>query len=116
MADGLVVKFGVDIDNDARKTWKLNFPNATFYHMSIDEFIQKHANSKFKVDHVHFSPPCQPFSQANTTPNPEKNDDNKEAFRSMFPILDILKPRFVTIEESPNLQSKQHQEFFTLLL
>lgn len=39
MADGLVVKFGVDIDDDARKTWELNFPNATFYHMSIMSWI-----------------------------------------------------------------------------
>jgi len=58
----------IDNDHDAIATLKLNHPKLNTYEGDIQDFIE-HAGVIGRVDHIHWSSPCQDFSQANRSLN-----------------------------------------------
>jgi DNA (cytosine-5)-methyltransferase 1 len=114
---GFHPKWGFDFNDHACRTWNLNFPGATIYRMSADEFIQLgKGNDKMKVDILHLSPPCQYFSPANTTG--DKNDiANLASLFACRQILEAVRPRVATLEQTFGIvQLVRFQAYFRALV
>ncbi|KAI6780044.1 uncharacterized protein J7T54_007520 [Emericellopsis cladophorae] len=73
---------------------------------------QKYAeNQHIRVDVLHLSPPCQPFSPAHTRPSPQ-DDENIFALYSCNALIDKVRPRIITVEETFGLPMQRHQDYF----
>lgn len=113
----LNVKIGFDKDEKKIATHKLNFPNCKSLAFSADEFIEMANDKGWRVSILHLSPPCQPYSPVNTNPNEEKNAINQAALLSCTQIIQVLKPRIVTIEETPGIHvDRRHKRWFQALV
>lgn len=113
---GLEPKWGFDFSKDACETWHQNFPHATIYRMWADYFITLgRDNNALKIDILHLSPPCQFFSPAHTVHG--KDDEMNTA--SLFAcggILDVTKPRIVTLEQTFGLHHPIFRAYFNSLV
>ncbi|KAI5809874.1 S-adenosyl-L-methionine-dependent methyltransferase [Peziza echinospora] len=97
---GFRIRWGVDHNDAAISTYRANFPEATSYHASIDDFLT--TTDSTVVDVAHLSPPCQPYSPAHTIAG--KNDESNQA--ALFAIGDTLRhcrPRMATLEQTPGI-------------
>ena len=104
---GLQLRWALDHDADACETYRLNFPHVQLYQKPLQELINmKHED--LKVDIMHISPPCQAFSQANTTPNASKDAENIAASMEIGTCLDAARPRIATLEQTSGLMSFGH--------
>lgn len=118
---GLNLKWGFDNNLEAIQSYAANFSRlgADCKHQSVDEFISHVIRladiETVRVDVLHISPPCQPFSPAHTVPSPERDEMNQAALPSVWQLVEKLKPRVVTIEETEGLFSR-HIEWFSLLI
>lgn len=65
---GLQLRWALDHNAAACETYRLSFPQVRLYHRPLKDIIHM-GSEDLKVDIMHISPPCQAFSQANTTPN-----------------------------------------------
>lgn len=100
--------FGFDCDEDAISTYRANFESkgTTGLLESVDAFVCRvsrlsfHERQVYMVDILHISPPCQFFSPAHTVPNDEKDAENEAVIFSVQQLLQTLKPRVVTVEET----------------
>lgn len=69
----------------------------------------------FRVDVLHLSPPCQFFSSAHTVAG--KDDDmNSASLFAAGPLLDVARPRIVTLEQTFGLGSPQFRHFHNSLI
>lgn len=117
----LSLRLALDHDEVAILTYKTNFarPGLDIREVDISEFIRNHRaeeGRRWIVDVLHASPPCQPFSPANTTPNMARNAINEASLTMVFDILVICKPRMVTIEETEGILRPRHRDFFQGLI
>ncbi|ETN40208.1 uncharacterized protein HMPREF1541_04484 [Cyphellophora europaea CBS 101466] len=118
---GLKLLWGFDNNLEAIETYKTNFARcgADCRLESVNEFLSRlmklYDLSGVRVDVLHISPPCQPFSPAHTIPSPERDEMNQAALPSVWQLVETLKPRIVTIEETEGLFSR-HKEWFSLLI
>lgn len=112
---GIHVKMAFDFDGKKIATHILNFPNCYSMQLDVFEFIRWAEKKGLKIDILHLSPPCQPFSPANTTPNEAKNEVNQAALLSVGLVIKCLRPRVVTIEESAGITGR-HTEWFGALI
>jgi DNA (cytosine-5)-methyltransferase 1 len=120
---GLKVKWAFDCDRDAVVTYRANYDSAgtQCYEETVAEFLDRisrlpiHQQQEFMVDILHISPPCQPFSPAHTIENVEKDAKNRAALCSVLHLIQVIKPRVVTIEETEGLLSR-HDEWFSTLI
>jgi DNA (cytosine-5)-methyltransferase 1 len=67
------------------------------------------------VDVLHMSPPCQPFSAAHTIPSEMQDEINQAALLSVGHLLEKIRPRIATIEETEGLINR-HVEWFSALI
>ncbi len=105
----LMVRWGFDSSFNAYEAYKLNFPRAALL-LAATDFIT-HNGISSKVDVLHLSPPCQAFSQANTTPNLYKDKINIAASMTIGEILSVARPRIVLLEQTPGIMVyKKNQE------
>lgn len=116
---GLHVDWGFDHHPPAIETYDANFSHRgtrALNHNDVEfiSLIDTNAES-FRVDHIHFSPPCQAFSAANTTGTPEGKWKNTRPVLSLGYILGTLKPRVATIEETVGLLNRHPDWFYTLI-
>lgn len=118
---GLNLKWAFDNNAEAIQSYAANFSRfgTDCRHESVDEFISHVMDlpdiEEVRVDVLHISPPCQPFSPAHTVPSPERDEINQAALPSVWQLVEKLKPRVVTIEETEGLVSR-HKEWFGLLI
>ena len=104
---GLQIRWALDHDPDACETYRLNFPQVRLYQKPLQELVNmKHED--LKVDIMHISPPCQAFSQANTSPNRSKDAQNIAASMEIGTCLDVARPRIATLEQTSGLMSCGH--------
>jgi DNA (cytosine-5)-methyltransferase 1 len=98
----------------AAATYRKNFSNTKFYEMdSFDFFIDDTINHR--VDILHLSPPCQYYSPAHTVPG--KDDDlNMACLFACGNLLEKIRPRVFTIEQTFGLMHPKHEEFFNRLI
>lgn len=68
------------------------------------------------TDFLHLSPPCQPFSSANTTPSLKKNKVNLATFLECRKLIEVCKPRIVTVEETFGITWRPHEFWFKKLI
>ncbi|KAL8853299.1 MAG: hypothetical protein Q9198_010980 [Flavoplaca austrocitrina] len=89
---GLKLLYSLDHDPAACDNYRLNFPQVRLYQDSLDSFVSK-KGPNLEADIMHFSFPCQAYSQANTRPNLEKDVLNIAANMKLGACLDIAKHR-----------------------
>ncbi|KAK8251042.1 S-adenosyl-L-methionine-dependent methyltransferase [Phyllosticta capitalensis] len=117
---GLKVIFGVDNDKLACEAFRKNFVNAEVCEKNAQDYVAegKPENEIEVLPHVdilHLSPPCQFFSPAHTTAG--KNDEkNSAAIFSVGPLVQQVRPRIATMEETNGLTHNKHIGWFYSML
>ncbi|KIW27469.1 uncharacterized protein PV07_07203 [Cladophialophora immunda] len=117
---GLKLKVAVDFDERAIETYKRNFnlSGTEVLEEDVADFINRAAISgdRYVVDFLHMSPPCQPFCGANRNPNLEKNERDMDSFSKVPGLLEVCKPRIVTLEEAKSLTDIDKRGHFRNLI
>jgi len=101
---------GVDFNQDAIESFKLNHPNSNVYCGDIKELSYKEIQlltKKKKIDMVVGGPPCQGFS---TIGRGQVNDERNSLFKEFVRIVKEAKPRIVLMENVTGLLAKKNQE------
>ncbi|KAI4702103.1 hypothetical protein J4E81_002465 [Alternaria sp. BMP 2799] len=114
---GYYVQWGLDNDERALAAYRLNHPGAYAWKMNAHDFPPKGISKEsWKVDVLHLSPPCCYWSPAHTHDGP-KDQENYEAIYTVGPILNKVKPRVATLEQTFGLAThEQHKRNFRMLL
>ncbi|KAK5064729.1 hypothetical protein LTR84_000563 [Exophiala bonariae] len=118
---GLKIKWAFDMDRDAMATYTKRFFNRCGTECRLEncaDFLRHVMRDPrpYLVDIMHVSPPCQPFSPANTTPNAEKNAANLATFTTVEDLIRLTRPRIATVEESDGLEKEKHRDWFIKLI
>ena len=109
---GLRIEGAFDFNPTACQTYALNFFGTPIYNVWANEFAD--ASRNFKADICHLSPPCQFFSAAHTKVG--KDDDmNTASLFAIFNLLEKVKPRVVTLEQTSGL-IRRHPIFFNAVI
>ncbi|KAL8681269.1 MAG: hypothetical protein Q9186_002580 [Xanthomendoza sp. 1 TL-2023] len=101
---GYRIEWGFDCDLAAIQAYSENFFAARCEVTPGDIFISS-IGDNFRVDVLHLSPPCQPYSPAHTRPG--VNDEANQA--TLFAVGEIIKktkPRVVTLENTFGLAER----------
>ncbi|KAL8870013.1 MAG: hypothetical protein Q9174_003839 [Haloplaca sp. 1 TL-2023] len=107
-AAGFRVEWGFDFDPAAIESYAKNFFAARCEAMPADVFISS-INEDFRVDVLHISPCCQPYSPLHTRPG--ANDERNQA--TMFAVGELLRktqPRIVVLENTSGLVER-HEDW-----
>lgn len=115
---GLLVVWGFDKDKDNIRAYAANLgrhEGTESLNEAVDEFGRRSDIDRFMVDFLHMSPPCQPFSAAHTIPSEMQDEINQAALLSVGHLLEKIKPRVATIEETEGLINR-HAEWFNALI
>jgi DNA (cytosine-5)-methyltransferase 1 len=113
---GLRVKYGIDMDEAACQTYRTNFVHSWCYHADFTSWHALHGADEMRVDISHSSPPCQPFSPAHTRSyNVQRDEANSSLIFSAFNMIQKVKPRIHTIEETFGVVSR-HRETLERML
>ncbi|KAG4440342.1 hypothetical protein IFR05_004194 [Cadophora sp. M221] len=116
VAAALKVLWGLDLDKNAGKTWKANFPTATHYEMWAHDLVATiNASTDLLVDILHLSPPCQVFSPVHTRVG--KND--QQNFDSLFAcdaLVHKARPRIITLEQTFGILHPKFEAAFNSLI
>lgn len=97
---GFNIVGGVDFNQESINTYKKNFPKAKAICADLLEFTDEKIKEEFldlDINLVVGGPPCQGFSSANRW-NKENEDPRNKLFFEYLRFVDILKPKFVLIE------------------
>ena len=97
---GMRVVGGFDINENACDSYSRNFLGADVYIMSVDRFLAKEAD--FFVDIIHISFVCKPWSPLHTRVGKD-DEDNIATLYCVSDILEKMKPRILTIENTAGL-------------
>ena len=107
---GMEVVFALDCDADAERTFKRNFPSATF----VAEDIRHVAEDPIRelVDKQWPHPvlfcgcaPCQPFTRQNTTRPAPDQDERIPLLLEFFRFIRRCQPDIVFVENVPGIQN-----------
>ena len=111
---GIRIVFALDHWNVAAATHRKNFPDTKFYEMdSFNFYIDKEINHR--IDILHLSPPCQYYSPAHTVPG--RNDPvNMACLFACGHIIEKIRPRVFTIEQTFGLIHPKHEPYFNALV
>ena len=102
-----------DLDSNASASYKRNFPRTDMYNISVHDYLTEAPD--YMVDVLHLSPPCQFWSPAHTREG--QNDEfNRAGLYACVPVLEKLKPRIVTVEQTFGLTHDRFQEYFNMFL
>ncbi|KAJ5612286.1 hypothetical protein N7510_005480 [Penicillium lagena] len=110
---GLRIRWAFDLSTHAITTYGRNFPDVLLENASIYDFLTND-DAFLRVDVLHCSPPCQPFSPAHTI-NCDRDDANSACVFSCDNLL-RAKPRVVTIEETHGLAERHKLVFGRVIL
>ncbi|EEA26837.1 hypothetical protein TMatcc_004875 [Talaromyces marneffei ATCC 18224] len=112
---GLRVKYGIDIDTAACETWRTNFVHSSCFHADFYSWLSLQ-DEDAQVDISHSSPPCQPFSPAHTRSyNQQRDEENSSLIFSAFNMVQKVKPRVHTIEETFGVPSRHKETFLRMI-
>ncbi|KAK7942618.1 Modification methylase HphIA [Apiospora aurea] len=113
---GLDVLMACDKDRTASRTYVSNFPTTEVFNEDVYDLITKKLYRGPRLDAIHLSPPCQPYSPAHTIPG--QHDETNQA--ALFACHEIIKRkcrRVFTLEETYGIMScANHQGFFDALV
>ena len=97
-AAGLRVSWGFDFNKAAIDSYRLNFHETMCWCCPADTFITAIPDD-VKVDVLHLSFPCQPFSPAHVHVG-QHDESNEAAFFALEGVLEKVRPRVVMVEET----------------
>jgi DNA (cytosine-5)-methyltransferase 1 len=105
---GLRVRLGIDLDSDAAKTYRTNFPNAAFLKRDIRWLKAKDLAPHIGEDRARpvlfgACAPCQPFSTQRRAEN--STDGRKDLLSEFHRFVKSYLPEYVFIENVPGMQS-----------
>lgn len=106
-AAGMDIALGLDIDADAAKTYRRNFPEATFFESDIAKVTPREVLAAVDPDRpllVSACAPCQPYSGLG---GGAKRDPRRTLLLRLLPFLEVLQPTFVLVENVPGLHSRR---------
>ncbi|KAK2747137.1 hypothetical protein FQN57_002394 [Myotisia sp. PD_48] len=105
---GLQLSWAFDHNVAAMNSYRLNFPDSIGETCDVADFLTNRPED-VRVVILHLSPPCQPFSPAKTIAA-ATDDANQACIFSIHQLLELIKPRIVTMEETSGL-IERHKEF-----
>ncbi|KAI0173049.1 S-adenosyl-L-methionine-dependent methyltransferase [Hypoxylon sp. FL1284] len=112
---GLRITLSCDNAYGACSTYGLHFPETDLRCWDMYELIIKMRGSRYHVDFLHLSPPCQYWSPAHTTPG--INDDaNIAILFSCHELIKILRPRVFTLEQTFGILHPKFEYYFNALV
>ena len=110
---GLRVQWGFDFCDKAMNSYRLNFPMADGWTCEVSDFLTNDSD-EIRVDILHFSPPCKTFSPAKTVAA-ATDDANEACIFATRELLDRVKPRIATMEETAGLQERHLQFLYAII-
>jgi DNA (cytosine-5)-methyltransferase 1 len=111
---GFRVSHAIDSASEVWGTYQTNFPDVNLFRGAIDQYIQDHRR-QVRADVLHLSPPCQYFSPAHTHEG-INDDENKDALLACGTLIDKIRPRLITLEQTFGLTHDQHNNWFRTLI
>ncbi|TXH71579.1 MAG: DNA (cytosine-5-)-methyltransferase [Thiothrix sp.] len=110
-AAGFLVKGFLELEDDLRKIYKLNFPNSVEIGSDITEITQESLASVAKtlgrIDVIIGGPPCQGFSLSGKR---DVSDPRNELFKHYLRFVDVFRPKFAALENVRLLTSMKNRE------
>jgi DNA (cytosine-5)-methyltransferase 1 len=104
---GLAIKWAIDSDEKAARSYRATFKSATCYQEEISDLLSRlgepGATAAYMIDVLHMSPPCQAFSLARTGGSEKEKELLQAPITSVGDILGGVKPRIATMEETAGL-------------
>lgn len=99
---------GIDFDQEALDTHKLNFKDGFHFCGDISELDDEFVLENFdgKVDVIIGGPPCQGFSVANMQQKDIECDDRNKLFYEFIRFVKLLKPKAFVMENVPQILTK----------
>ena len=97
-AAGLRVAWGFDFSKAAIDSYRLNFHETMCWCCPADTLVTA-LPDELKVDVLHVSPPCQPYSPAHVRAG-QHDDANEASLFALKGILEKAKPRAAMVEET----------------
>ena len=106
---GMEIALGLDNDEDAARTYRANFPDATFIHADIAEVPSSALDDLVDASGAHpllFSAcaPCQPFSRQGNRETPS-DDGRLGLLGQLSRFLRRFRPELIFIENVPGLRN-----------
>lgn len=111
---GFRVSHAIDSASEVWDTYQTNFPDVNLFRGAIDQYIQDRRR-QVRADVLHLSPPCQYFSPAHTHEG-INDDENKDALLACGTLIDKIRPRLITLEQTFGLTHDQHNHWFRTLI
>jgi DNA (cytosine-5)-methyltransferase 1 len=106
--------FGLDFNEDAISTFKLNFPTSAAFHSDIASVITGEFGKPMTVEEKAFldaigggldllvaGPPCQGHSDLNN--HTRRGDPKNNLYFSIARIAEVLRPKFIIVENVPGV-------------
>lgn len=115
----LKLVFGVDRDPASCATWRLNFPGARMYEQDAADFINKNPEINYRshpIDILHLSPPCQFWSPLAYPHAGRNNEENMAILFACPDVIEKIRPRLFTLEQTFGLTHDAHAEFLNALV
>ncbi|KAJ7746301.1 S-adenosyl-L-methionine-dependent methyltransferase [Mycena metata] len=107
---GFPISFGVDKDERAYTSWKLNHPFAEAHWTDIATLLAMIKQGIMSLPEILIaliSPPCQGFSTAN--PGGQYDEGNRQLLESVADIARVAKPYWICVENVPGLLLPRHR-------
>lgn len=107
---GMEIVFALDWDTDAKNTFQLNFPAATFLAKDIRQVSEGTVHEFVNDARPHpvvfcGCAPCQPFSKQNTVRPQSGDDDRFPLILEFLRLIQRCKPDIVFVENVPGIQN-----------
>lgn len=105
---GWAVACANDSDAAAAETFRLNFPETTFFEglvsdVSSADLLRESGAAPGEVDCIIGGPPCQSFSHNNHRRN--ASDERARLFEKYLAIVEALRPKTIVMENVPGILS-----------
>lgn len=107
---GFDILWANEIDRDACKTYKLNFPETTLFEGDVRKLD---AGKLKKVDIITAGFPCQPFSVCGKQRG--FGDDRGNLFFEIMRIADVVQPKIIFLENVANLVKHDNGRTFNVI-
>ncbi|KAI1080196.1 S-adenosyl-L-methionine-dependent methyltransferase [Whalleya microplaca] len=104
-----------DMWSAACKSYRKNFPTVDLREMEITDFVNEISDQKYRLDVMHISPPCQVWSPAHTREG-SHDEANLAALYACGQLLQRLRPRIVTVEQTFGILHDRFREYFHLFI
>lgn len=112
---GFTVSGAVEVDDTARQTHALNFPECAHIpedvrNLSAENLLEEAGILQSELDGLIGGPPCQGFS---TIGSRRYDDSRNSLFREFFRLAAELQPKFIVAENVPGIMDERYESLRT---